>query len=65
MTLEGDRREVEVTPDLALLVTFGMSLEGIFHELYTFFTTSSYLIWRRLKIPRKNLPPIRDKKVMS
>jgi hypothetical protein len=33
MSLEGDCRELEVTPNLELLVTFGMSLEGVFHEL--------------------------------
>jgi hypothetical protein len=34
-SLEGDFHEVEVTPNLELLVTFGMSLEGVCHELYT------------------------------
>jgi hypothetical protein len=34
MSLEGDCYEVEVTPDLELLVSFGMSLEGVCHELY-------------------------------
>jgi hypothetical protein len=33
MSLEGDCHEVEVTPDLELLVSFGMSLEGVCHEL--------------------------------
>jgi hypothetical protein len=33
MSLQGYCCEVEVTPDLALLVTFGMNLEGNFHEL--------------------------------
>jgi hypothetical protein len=33
MSLEGDYREV--TANLELLVTFGMSLEGVCHELYT------------------------------
>jgi hypothetical protein len=33
MSLEGDCHEAEVTPNLALLVTFGMSLEGVCHEL--------------------------------
>jgi hypothetical protein len=32
MSLEGDCHEVEVTPNLGLLVTFGMSLEGKFVE---------------------------------
>jgi hypothetical protein len=35
MSLEGDCHEVEVTPSLELLVTFGMSLEGVWHERYT------------------------------
>jgi hypothetical protein len=35
MSLEGDCHEGEVTPILELLVTFGMSLEGFYHELYT------------------------------
>jgi hypothetical protein len=34
MSLEGDCHEFEVTPNLELLVTFGMSLEGVSHELY-------------------------------
>ncbi len=35
MSLEGDCHKVEVTPNLELLVTFGMGLEGVSHELYT------------------------------
>ncbi len=35
MGLEGDCHEVEVTPNLELLVTFGMSLERVCNELYT------------------------------
>jgi hypothetical protein len=37
MSLEGDCHEVEVTPNLEMLVNFGMSLEGVCHELYTLF----------------------------
>ncbi len=37
MSLEGGYYEVEVTPNLELLVTFGMSLEEVCHELYTLF----------------------------
>jgi hypothetical protein len=33
-SLEEDCHEVEVAPNLELLVTFGMSLEGVSHELY-------------------------------
>jgi hypothetical protein len=35
LSLEGDCREVEVTPNLELLITFGMSFMGVCHELYT------------------------------
>jgi hypothetical protein len=35
MSSEGDCHEVEVTPNSKLLVTFGMSLEGVCYELYT------------------------------
>ena len=35
MNLEGDCHEVEVTSNLELLVTYGMSLEGGCHDLYT------------------------------
>jgi hypothetical protein len=31
MSLGGDCYEVEVTPNLELLVTFGVNLEGVFH----------------------------------
>jgi hypothetical protein len=34
-SLEGDCQEVEVTPNLELLVTFGFSLEGACHEVHT------------------------------
>jgi hypothetical protein len=37
MHLKGDCYEVGVTPNLELLVTFGMSLEGVCHKLYTQF----------------------------
>jgi hypothetical protein len=33
ISLEGDWHEVEVTPNLELLVDFGMSLERVYHEL--------------------------------
>jgi hypothetical protein len=42
MSLEGDSHEAEVILYLELLVSLGMSLEGICHD----FTTSSNLIWR-------------------
>jgi hypothetical protein len=34
MSLKGDCLEVEVTPNLELLVTYGMSLEGVCYDLY-------------------------------
>jgi hypothetical protein len=37
MSLEGDCREVEVTPNLEFLVTLGTSLEGACHEIYSSF----------------------------
>ena len=46
MSLEVDCHDVEIISNLAMLVTFGMSLEGVYYEVYTNFTTSSYLIWR-------------------
>jgi hypothetical protein len=35
MSLVGDCHELEVAPNLELLVTFGMSLEEVCHEVYT------------------------------
>jgi hypothetical protein len=35
MSLEGDCHEVVVTPNLELLFTFGTSLEGVRHELFS------------------------------
>jgi hypothetical protein len=35
MSLEGECHEVKLTPNLESLVTFGMSLEGVYHKLYT------------------------------
>jgi hypothetical protein len=35
MSLEEDYHEIEVTPNLELLVSFDVSLEGVCHELYT------------------------------
>jgi hypothetical protein len=64
MSLDGDCHEIEVTPNLKLLVTFEMSLKGVCHELPNF-TTSLYLIWRQLKIHRKSSLLIRYEEVMS
>jgi hypothetical protein len=35
MSLEGDSHELEVTPNLELLVAFGMCLDGVCHEFST------------------------------
>ncbi len=35
LSLEGECHEVEVAPYLKFLVTFGMSLQRVFHELFT------------------------------
>jgi hypothetical protein len=52
MSLEGDCHEVKVTPNLELLVTFGMSLEGVCHELYTEF---HYKLIPNLKVTKNSL----------
>ena len=48
MSLEGDCHDLEVTPNLELLVTFGRSLEEFFMSLIHNFTKNSYLIWREI-----------------
>jgi hypothetical protein len=35
VSLEGGHHDLEVAPNLELLMTFGMSLEGVCHELRT------------------------------
>jgi hypothetical protein len=35
MSLSGDCHELEITPTMELLVTFGMGLEGVCLEFYT------------------------------
>jgi hypothetical protein len=52
MSLVGDCHEVEVTPNLELLVTFGMSLEGACQELYTYF---HYKLTPNLEMTKKFL----------
>jgi hypothetical protein len=62
LSLTGDCHEVQVTPKLEFLATFGMSMEGACHD----FTSNSQLIWRWLKIPWQKLSLlIRCEKVMS
>ena len=53
MSLEGDCHEVEVTPNLESLITFGMSGEGgnFVHN----FTTNSYLIRRDIVVTKNVL----------
>jgi hypothetical protein len=41
--MEGDCIEVDVTPNLKLLVVFSMSLEGICHELDTKFYNKHHI----------------------
>jgi hypothetical protein len=56
MSLEGDRRELDVTSNLELLVTFGMSLDGVCYVLYT---KSHYKLIPNLEVTKKfleNLP---------
>ena len=52
MSLEGDCQEVEVTPNLELQVTFGISLEGVCHELYTQFY---YKLITNLEVTKNSL----------
>ncbi len=52
MSLEGDCREVEVTPNLELLVTLGMNLEGVCRELYTKF---HYKLIPNLEVAKNSL----------
>jgi hypothetical protein len=52
MSLEGDCQKVEVTPNLELLVTFGRSLEGVCHELYTQF---HYRLIPNLEVTKNSL----------
>jgi hypothetical protein len=60
MTLEGDCHKVQVTPYLELLVTFGVSLEGVIHNL----TTSLCLIWSDQKFLEKSSLLIRYEKIV-
>jgi hypothetical protein len=52
MSLEEDCHEVEVTPNLELLVTFVRTLEGVCHELYTLF---NYKLIRNLEMTKNSL----------
>jgi hypothetical protein len=57
MSLERYYHEVEATPNLEFLVTFGMSLEGVCLELYTKF---HYKLIPNLEVTKnslKKLPP--------
>jgi hypothetical protein len=53
MSLDGDCHEVEVTPNLKLLVTFGMSLTGVCMSFIHKFITSLDLIWSNQKFFEK------------
>jgi hypothetical protein len=58
LSLERDCQElIEVTLNLELLITFGMSMEGVCHELYTL---AHYKLIRNLEVTKnsfKELPP--------
>jgi hypothetical protein len=58
MSLEGDCHEVEVTPILELLVTFGISLEQVCHDFTTLYGSDQ-------KFLEKNSLLIRYENVMS
>jgi hypothetical protein len=57
LSLEEDCHELEVTPNLELLVTFGMSLEGVRHYLYTLVHHNLIPNLEVTKILRKKFPP--------
>jgi hypothetical protein len=52
LSLEGECHEVEVTPNLELLVTFGLSLERVCHELYAKFY---YKLIHNLEVTKNSL----------
>jgi hypothetical protein len=51
MSSEEDCNQVEVTINLELIVTFGMSLEGVCHELYIQFNYKFITYLEVTKIP--------------
>jgi hypothetical protein len=57
MSLERDCHEVKVTPDLELLVNFGIRLEGLCHELYRLFHYKLVSYLEVTKTSLKKLPP--------
>jgi hypothetical protein len=65
MSLEGDCHQVEVTPNLELLITFGISWRECVMSFIHNFTTSLHLNWRWTKIPWKSSLLIRYEKVAS
>jgi hypothetical protein len=52
LSLEENCHEVEVTPNLELLVTFGLSLKGVCNELYTQF---QYKLIPNFEVTRNSL----------
>jgi hypothetical protein len=50
MSLKGGCHELEVTPNLELLVTFGISLRKFVISLIQNYTTTSNQIWRELVV---------------
>ena len=51
MHLKGDCHEVEITPNLELLVTFGINLEGVCHALYKQF---QYKLMSNLEVTKNS-----------
>jgi hypothetical protein len=58
MSLEGDFHEVVVTPNLELMVTVGMSLKGVYQELYNIISLQAHTSNLGVtKNSSKKLPP--------
>jgi hypothetical protein len=56
MSFEGDCHEVEVTPNLELLLIFGYELGGSLDMSFIrSFNTKSKLIWRKLAVTKNSL----------
>ncbi len=53
MSLEGDCHEIEITPNLQLLVTFDMSLEGVAQKVFDMYFL--LLVTRAWSYQEKNL----------
>jgi hypothetical protein len=60
LSLEGDCHEVEVTPNSKLSITFGMSLEGVCQEFYTYF---HYNLTLNLEVTKNNIKKLHHHKI--